>query len=143
MMRRYVIGTSERDIACLLLRMALGSMYVAHALFKICVLGWPVTIKLFASTGIPELLVYPMVVIELLGGALLILGLAVRCVSLLLMPMLIGAIVFVHGGHGWIYTSPGGGWEYPASLLVLSAAVVCLGSGRSSLHQRVLGKWCG
>lgn len=143
MMRNFVIGFPERDVASLLLRVALGSMYIAHALFKIFVLGWPVTIKLFTSTGMPELLAYPLVVIEILGGALLILGLAVRCVSMLLMPMLIGAIVFVHGGNGWIYTSPGGGWEYLAFLLAVSVSLVCLGGGRYALHQRVLGKWCG
>ncbi|WP_201258515.1 hypothetical protein [Bordetella sp. H567] len=58
---------------------------------------------------------------------------------MLLAPTLIGAIAFVHGSHGWIYTSPGGGWEYLAVLLFISAAVVLLGNGALSLQDRLAG----
>ncbi|QIH05368.1 MULTISPECIES: DoxX family membrane protein [unclassified Pseudomonas] len=121
--------------AALLLRLALGTMYIAHALFKILVLGWPGVIKLFSLTGMPEWMTYPAVAAELLGGLLLILGIGVRWVALALLPMLLGAIAFVHGAHGWIYTSPGGGWEYLAFLAVVSLALVCLGNGALSLAE--------
>jgi len=119
--------------AALFLRLALGAMYIAHALFKILVLGWPGTLKLFSATGMPEWMTYPAVCAELVGGLLLVFGVGVRWIALGLLPMLLGAIVFVHGAHGWIYTSPGGGWEYLAFLAVVSVALVCLGNGALSL----------
>ncbi|ERO62379.1 MULTISPECIES: DoxX family protein [Pseudomonas] len=138
-------GNPPQQWATLLLRLALGAMYCAHALFKILVLGWPGTIKLFSLTGMPEWLTYPAVAAELLGGLLLILGIGVRWVALALLPMLLGAIAFVHGAHGWIYTSPGGGWEYLAFLAVVSLALVCLGNGALSLaglfKAPVKGQW--
>ncbi len=138
-------GTPSPQWAALLLRLALGAMYCAHSLFKILVLGWPGTIKLFGLTGMPEWMTYPAVAAELLGGLLLILGIGVRWVALALLPMLLGAIVFVHGAHGWIYTSPGGGWEYLAFLGVVSLALVCLGNGAFSLaglfKAPVNGQW--
>ena len=134
-------GFPTVDLASLLLRLALGCMYIAHALYKILVLTWPGTIKLFASTGMPEWMSYPAVFAELAGGMFLVVGIAVRSISLMLLPMLIGAIIFVHGANGWIYTSAGGGWEYLAFLIVVSLAVACLGSGRYALHQKLAGLW--
>lgn len=117
------------------LRFALGAMYIAHALFKILVLTWPGVLKLFAAIGLPGWLAYPTVAAELIGGACLILGYQARWAALLLMPTLIGAIVFVHGSRGWIFTSPGGGWEYLAVLICVSIAVACLGNGALSLEN--------
>ncbi|AZD26820.1 DoxX family protein [Pseudomonas chlororaphis] len=127
-------NSSAEQWAALLLRLALGAMYIAHALFKILVLGWPGTLRLFGATGMPEWMTYPAVGAELAGGLLLILGIAVRWVALALLPMLLGAIAFVHGAHGWIYTSPGGGWEYLAFLAVVSVSLMCLGNGALSLQ---------
>ncbi|QLL13546.1 DoxX family protein [Pseudomonas chlororaphis] len=126
--------SSPEQWAALLLRLALGAMYIAHALFKILVLGWPGTLRLFGATGMPEWMTYPAVGAELAGGLLLVLGIAVRWIALALLPMLLGAIAFVHGAHGWIYTSPGGGWEYLAFLAVVSVSLMCLGNGALSLQ---------
>lgn len=139
MLARHIksIISAPEQYAALILRVALGIMYIAHGMYKIVVLGWPATVRLFASTGTPEWAVYPAVFVELLGGLLLILGVKVRCVAVLLMPMLVGAIFFVHGKQGWIYTSPGGGWEYLAFLLVASLVVALLGNGAYSLQKRL------
>jgi len=123
------------EIAALMLRLSLGTMYIAHALYKTLVLTLPGAMRLFASTGMPGWSAYPAIAAELIGGACLILGVKVRWVAVLLMPMLVGAILFVHGGHGWIYTSPGGGWEYLAFLMVVSVAIACLGSGPLALER--------
>jgi putative oxidoreductase len=117
------------------LRFALGAMYIAHALYKILVLTWPGVLKLFAAIGLPGWMAYPMVAAELIGGACLILGLHARWAALLLMPTLMGAIAFVHGSLGWIFTSPGGGWEYLAVLICVSIAVACLGNGALSIEK--------
>jgi len=126
--------------AAFLLRSALGAMYIAHACYKIFVLTWPGVLRLFAHSGLPSWMALPTVAAELAGGACLLAGVGARWAALLLMPTLIGAIAFVHGSHGWIYTSPGGGWEYLAVLLVVSVSVICLGNGALSLQARVSGR---
>jgi putative oxidoreductase len=57
----------------------------------------------------------------------------VRWVSLALSPFLLGALVTVHAANGWVFTAPGGGWEYPAYLLVLCLAQALLGDGALAL----------
>jgi putative oxidoreductase len=42
----------------------------------------------------------------------------VRWVALASLPILFGTVV-VHFGNGWGFTSPKGGWEYPAYLVSL------------------------
>ena len=37
--------------------------------------------------------------------------------------VVLGTIVLAHGANGWLFTNPGGGWEYPA-FLTLAALVV-------------------
>jgi len=54
-------------------------------------------------------------------------------VAVALLPALIGAILWVHAGNGWVFTAPNGGWEYPAFLIVVSIAVALLGDGAYAL----------
>jgi putative oxidoreductase len=45
---------------------------------------------------------------ELISGALLVLGMQTRWVSLATVPILIGA-ASVHWGSGWVFSAPNGG----------------------------------
>jgi putative oxidoreductase len=56
-------------------------------------------------------------------------------VALALTPTLLGAIIWVHAANGWVFSAKGGGWEYPAFLLVVSVAVAALGSGAYALSR--------
>jgi len=49
-------------------------------------------------------------------------------VSLLMLPILLGA-VWVHMPNGWVFTSNGGGWEYPAFLAAASVVHALAGDG--------------
>ena len=111
-----------------LLRVSLGVMWVAHALLKLLVFTLPGTAAYFASVGLPGLLAYPVFAIELVGGIALILGIHARQVSLALVPIMAVA-AWVHLPNGWAHTSPGGGWEYPVFLIVVSVAVWLLDDG--------------
>jgi putative oxidoreductase len=111
-----------------LLRVALGAMWIAHALLKIVVFTLPGTAAFFESVGIPGFLVYPVVVAEILGGVAIVLGVYARQVALLLVPILFGALM-VHLPHGWVFSAQGGGWEYPAFLIVASFVVWLSGDG--------------
>lgn len=69
---------------------------------------------------------------EVLAGLALIVGFQTRRVALLTLPILLGALS-VHLGNGWVFSSPNGGWEFPAFLAVASLAQALLGSGALSL----------
>ncbi len=113
----------------LLLRATLGIVFVAHALFKVLVLGFPRTIAFFESFGFPGWAVYPVFAVELLGGLALIAGFKVRYVVPGLLAVLLGAFR-VHGGNGWYFAQPNGGWEYLAVLAAGLIAVALLDPGK-------------
>ena len=69
---------------------------------------------------------------ELVGGALLLLGVQTRIVALALIPLLLGA-TWVHAGNGWLFTSPKGGWEFPAFWTVMLVVQALLGDGAFAL----------
>ncbi len=127
------------DYGVLLLRLSLGVMFLAHgAVLKLATYGLPGTAQFFASAGLPGWLAYPTAAAEAIGGLMLVLGIQTRWVALALSPVLLGAVLFVHGGKGWVFTAPGGGWEYPAYLFVLCVAQALLGDGAHALGRSVL-----
>jgi putative oxidoreductase len=120
--------------AVLLLRLSLGVMFLAHSIvLKLLTFGLPGTAAFFAGVGLPGALAYVTFAAEVAAGVLLILGVQTRWVALAVSPILIGALVFVHGGNGWMFASPNGGWEYPLYLFVLCVAQALLGDGPYAL----------
>ncbi|MEJ5992428.1 DoxX family protein [Ramlibacter sp. PS3R-8] len=111
-----------------LLRLALGTMWITHALLKVLVFTLPGAARFFDSVGLPGALAYPVVAFELAGGIAIVLGFYGRQVSLLLTPILVGA-AWVHLPNGWVFTNPNGGWEYPVFLLAASLAHWLVGDG--------------
>jgi putative oxidoreductase len=116
------------DYAALLLRVTLGTLFVAHALLKYFVFTLPGTAQFFASLGLPGALGYVTFAAELVGGLMLIAGVKVRAVSLALVPVLLGA-TWAHAGNGWVFSAPNGGWEYPAFWTVMLVVQALLGAG--------------
>lgn len=114
--------------AALLLRVTLGTLFVAHALLKYFVFTLPGTAQFFASLGLPGTLGYVTFAAELVGGLMLIAGVKVRAVSLALVPVLLGA-TWAHAGNGWVFSAPNGGWEYPAFWTVMLVVQALLGAG--------------
>ena len=126
------------SLGLLLLRVAHGAMWIAHALLKLIVFTLPGTAQFFDSVGLPGALAYPVFAAELLGGLALLAGVYARQVSLLLVPVLLAA-AWVHLPNGWVHTSTGGGWEYPLFLAVASLVHWLLGDGDYSVKRsRVL-----
>ena len=126
--------------AALLLRVALGVLFLAHgALLKLGTFGLAGTMGYFGSIGYPPVLGAVVAFAETLGGIALIAGGRVRVVSLLLLPILIGATV-QHLGNGWLFTRQGGGWEFPAFWTVLLLVQAGLGAGAHALDPaRLIG----
>ncbi len=122
------------EFAALVLRLALGTMYISHALWKIVTLSMPVTVDFFVAQGFPAWTAYAVVAAELSGGVMLIAGVQVRAVAIVLIPILLGAVK-VHLPNGFVFSYPNGGWEYPAFLIVTSAVQALLGEGAYALGR--------
>ena len=114
------------------LRIHFGVILLAHGLLKVFVFTIPGTVGYFASLGLPSIVAYLTIFGELAAGLALILGIQLRLASALTVPILLGA-TFVHIGNGWLFSSEGGGWEFPASLTVIAIAIALVGSGNRLL----------
>ena len=115
--------------AAFLLRVSLGILFLAHGALKLFVFTPAGTAGFFAKLGLPPVLAYVVILAEGVGAIALIVGIQTRIVALLLTPILIGAIVTVHGASGWMFANPGGGWEYPAFWAVALMVQALLGDG--------------
>jgi putative oxidoreductase len=127
------------ETAALLLRLGLGTMFIAHGLLKVLVFTLPGTVGFFEQVGFPGWLAYIVTFAEIGGGILLIAGIRVTAVSLALLPVLLGA-VYVHSGAGWVFSNPNGGWEYPAFLALASIVQALLGPGKFSVEVPFLAR---
>jgi putative oxidoreductase len=126
--------------AALLLRLSLGVMLFAHgAVMKLGIFGLAGTMGYFASLGLPPLLGALVALGETAAGLALISGVLVRTASLAALPIALGAVA-VHAGKGWIFSVPGGGWEFPAFLAATLLVQAGLGAGAYALD---LGRLTG
>jgi putative oxidoreductase len=121
------------ELAATLLRVALGSMFLAHSLvLKLFIFTLPGTAQFFTSIGLPAWLSYVVFAAEAAGGIMLVLGIQARWVALALLPILAGA-TWAHAGNGWMFGYTNGGWEYPLYLSLLAGVQVLLGDGAFAL----------
>lgn len=116
------------------LRLALGVMFIAHAYLKVAVFTVPGFEGFLASQGLPTVLAWPIILAELVGGVAIVVGFYSRVASLLLLPVLVGAL-FVHAPNGWLFTAANGGWEYPAFLVVAAVVQIFVGDGAFALRR--------
>src|ERR1700750_2251612 len=87
----------------LLLRVSLGLLFIAPSIvLKLVTYGADGTAQFFVGVGLPGWLAYVTILWELVGGVLLVLGVQTRLVSLILSPILLGALFFVHLSNGWV-----------------------------------------
>lgn len=120
--------------AALLLRLALGVMFLAHGFTKLLVFTPAGTAHYFASVGFAGWLAYPIIAFEIAAGALLIAGVFSRWVAAAAAIELFVAST-VHFGNGWTFTNPNGGWEYPVFLAITAAALALIGDGAYALKS--------
>jgi putative oxidoreductase len=130
-MRRLV--PVNLDLALLILRVVLAAVMLAHGLPKIT--GFSGIAGFFASAGIPAppLVAAYAAVVEVGGGILMLLGIAVDIIGPLFALDMIGAIVFVHFKNGF---SGQGGYEFPLTLLAVAVALALAGAGAYSVGGR-------
>ena len=126
-------NTALTPHAATLLRISLGVLALAHGLLKILVFTPAGTVGFFASLGLPAVLAYATIGIEVIGGLALIAGVFTRYVALAMVPVLLGA-TYVHSSAGWLFSNEGGGWEFPAFWAVALIVQAMLGDGALALR---------
>lgn len=129
-----------RDLAVLLSRLGVGVVFFAHGWQKLFTNGVDGTAAFFESVGVPAATAsaWFAAVVELVGGAALILGVAVPVAGLLLLVDMIGAFVLVHADAGLFVDQ--GGYELVLVLGAASLALAAAGTGRFSVDHLLAGR---
>lgn len=122
---------NKHEMGALLLRVVLGITFFVHGLAKLQggienTAGW------FASMGLPGWLAYVVAGIEIIGGVALIVGLGTKMVSALLGLIILGAILKVKIGAGFM-----GGYELDVVLLAITIFLAINGSSMFSLDSKI------
>lgn len=114
------------DAGLLLIRLALGIVFIVHGIMKWQ--NFAKTVEFFSSLGLPELIVYLVMVTEIIGGLLVLFGWFTRLSSLALGVVMVFAIILVNFSKGFV-----GGYEYDFVLLIMTLALVLAGPGKFKL----------
>lgn len=124
-LRRY-------DAALVIMRLALGTVFIAHGAQKLLIQTIPGVTSFFAQGGVPYPdIVAPLVTgVELFGGIALVLGLLTRLAAFALMVDMIAALILVHLPNGFFLPN---GFEFVLTLAAASFSFVVAGAGAYSL----------
>ncbi|MGH3786550.1 MAG: DoxX family protein [Pseudonocardiaceae bacterium] len=128
-----------RDLVLLLARIGLGTLMVAHAKLEYDFAGGSIAGvgALFEQSGVPlAAITGPLnVLFEFVGGAAMILGLAVLPVGVLMALNMVGAWIFAHASG--LYALDHTGPELVIALGLLSLVLAVSGSGRLGLDHLI------
>lgn len=119
------------------LRITVGLVFLVHGLQKVFQFTIPGTVGAFGDMGVPLAgLVAPIVaILELVGGAALILGLFTRIAAPLLALDALGALIVVHLPAGFFLPN---GYEFVLTLAAASFAITLAGPGALALDERIV-----
>ena len=136
---------TDHDATTTLLRLTLAVVFFPHGAQK--VLGWfggngfSATMEFFTSGGMPWIVAFLVLMGEFLGPIGLAVGLLSRFAAFGIGVIMVGAVVMVHGSHGffmnWYGTQQGEGFEYHLLALGLAIAVMIKGSGAFSIDRQL------
>ncbi len=136
-------------LALLLLRLALGTVFIYHGSQKVFGAFDGMGLEKFATMlggmGLPVLPAYTWAAIvgwsEFLGGCLVLVGLLTRVASVPLIVTMLVAIGTVTGQHG--FNMGKGGYEYNVVLIAVAGALVLCGAGLVSVDAFIFrrGLW--
>lgn len=130
----------KNDIGLLLIRLILGVVFVFHGSQKLFGAFGGVGLEGFtawlSSLGVPLASVQAPLAAgtEFFGGLALLLGVAVRWVSV---PLLVTMLVASFVAHGQAFSAQAGGMEYPLTLAFVLAALSLMGGGEYSLEALI------
>jgi putative oxidoreductase len=135
-MRRWIYNRYFPVWAPFFLRLALGTVFMAHGWVKLHgPLGTPEGFNI-ADWGWPrpEMWAWAVATVEFFGGLLVICGLLTRFAAAAIASVMAAAIYNVKLQEGFI-----GGFEFEFTLLMVAVALVFSGGGRFSIDYEILG----
>ena len=145
-MLEWLVAT-HGDVVPLVLRLTLAVVMFAHGAQK--ALGWfggdglRRTLDSLRKSGVPSPVAVLAIMVEFLGPLGLAVGLLTRVAALGIAAVMLGAILTVHGRHGffmnWYGSQPGEGFEYHVLAIGLAVALVLNGAGVWSLDAVIAG----
>src|SRR5687768_16531678 len=123
-------------IGLLILRLALGTVFIVHGGQKLLDMGMSASAGMLADMGVPAAtLVGPLLaLVEPLAGVAIVLGLLTRLASLAVAADMFGAILLFHARHGFFVPM---GIEFPMMLCASALTLVALGAGSLSLDHGI------
>lgn len=123
------------DIGLLILRLALGFVFIGYGVSKLGNLG--MVQGMLGGAGIPAPGAFaPLVaIIEVLGGLALILGAGTRIASILLAIIMVVAVLTVTAARGLM-----GGYDLNVALLGGLMVLLFAGAGAYSVDERVIAR---
>ncbi|MBT2730469.1 DoxX family protein [Bacillus sp. ISL-75] len=126
----------KNEIGALILRVTLGAIFFIHGVVKFQggienTAGW------FESLGLPGVTAYGVALLEIIGGILLILGLATRLVAALFALLMIGATLKVKLAIGFLGNGQMAGYELDLAFLAIAVYLVINGSKLFSLSKLI------
>ncbi len=124
--------TSSLDRGLLVLRLAIGSVFIAHGAQKLFEFGLTGTAGFLESVGVPfaTLNALALIAVELGGGLAILTGLFTRAAAVLTAFAMLVAVTVVHLPNGYFLPN---GMEFALTLLLGSVAVTQTGAGHYSV----------
>jgi putative oxidoreductase len=119
------------DIGILLIRIAIGVVFIAHGYQKLQ--NMTGVIGFFSSLGLSALVAYIVMIIEILGGIMVLLGIFVRPAAALISMVMVGALFTAKMGSSLLASQGKPGFELELTLLLCALSIVFLGAGKFSL----------
>jgi putative oxidoreductase len=122
-----------------IVRFIAGAILVYHGynkLFGGIINGVAQNVVVPLGLPVPMAWAYFLGLLEFFGGIALAVGFLTRPIALLLVIEFI-IITWWHGGNGYSFSSPKGGYEYPLLLLVVYFAIFFRGAGRCSIDHMI------
>jgi putative oxidoreductase len=138
-MFRFVCRTGNNP-APLLLRLALGAVFLAHGSQKVIGMwGGPGFKEFYASFPHGHVAAICVMAAEFLGGLGLIVGFLGRIAAAGICAVMVGAIYYVHWANGffmnWSGAKAGEGFEYHVLAIAMLLAILIMGSGPLSVDR--------
>ena len=113
------------------LRIIAGIAFILHGFPKFS--GLDKTQGFFGSLGLPPELAFPISLLEVIGGLVLLLEIFTKIASILFIIEMIGAILVAKITKGFV-----GGYELELLLMFISISLLISGPGRISIERDIL-----
>ena len=125
------------EASTVMLRVVLGISFFIHGVAKFQG-GIENTVGWFDSIGIPGGLAYVVALVELIGGAALVLGLGTKIVAGLLSLVMLGAIFKAKLALGFLGDGQMAGYELDVAFLAMAVFLAINGSRMFALDQLIV-----